>query len=243
MKIIKLSAIDSTNDFLKDLSKNEALENFTIVVAQEQTKGRGQMGSSWSSEIGKNLIMSVLIKNVLVDITEIFHLNVAISCAIIKVLNEIDVPKLSIKWPNDIMSEQNKIAGILIENSIKSDNTIESIVGIGFNVNQKNFENLPNASSISTIMKKDFDLDDLMHKIIIQIKKNCGLILSKQTSVLWQDYHFNLFKIGVPTAFENVNKIQFMGIIQKVNNDGLLQVILEDDTIVVFGIKEVKMLY
>lgn len=177
MKIIKLSAIDSTNDFLKDLSKNEVLENFTIVVTHEQTKGKGQMGSSWKSEIGKNLIMSILIKNVLVEINEIFHLNVAISLALIQVLNEMDVPKLSIKWPNDIMSEQKKIAGILIENSIKSDAKIESIVGIGLNVNQYNFENLPNASSISTIMKKEFDLENLMHKISTNIKKNCDLIL------------------------------------------------------------------
>ena len=61
MKVIKLDAIDSTNEFLKDLISKQLVDNFTIVTAENQTKGKGQMGSVWNSETGKNLIMSVLI--------------------------------------------------------------------------------------------------------------------------------------------------------------------------------------
>ena len=86
MKLIKLDAIDSTNDFLKALSGKQLLENFTVVSAENQTNGKGQMGAKWDSEIGKNLIVSVLIKDVLKNNTEIFDLNVAIALAIISSL-------------------------------------------------------------------------------------------------------------------------------------------------------------
>ena len=181
MSLIKLSAIDSTNDYLKVLSRNQIIENFTTVVAEKQTQGKGQMGATWISEEGKNLIMSILIKEVLQDVDAIFHLNVAVALSIFEVLNETKVPNLSIKWPNDIMSDHKKIAGILIENSIKSDGKFESVVGIGVNVNQQNFENLPKASSMALVSNSEFDLDELLHKIIFQIKKNCGYILTNQT--------------------------------------------------------------
>jgi BirA family biotin operon repressor/biotin-[acetyl-CoA-carboxylase] ligase len=243
MSLIKLSAIDSTNDYLKVLSRNQIIENFTTVVAEKQTQGKGQMGATWISEEGKNLIMSILIKEVLQDVDAIFHLNVAVALSIFEVLNETKVPNLSIKWPNDIMSDHKKIAGILIENSIKSDGKIESVVGIGVNVNQQNFENLPKASSMALVSNSEFDLDELLHKIIFQIKKNCGYILTNQTDKLWSKYHENLFKISVPVAFEDANQTKYMGIIQGVTLNGLLQIKLEDDLVKSFGIKEVQMLY
>lgn len=243
MSVIKLSAIDSTNDYLKVLSKNQILKNFTVVVTDKQTNGKGQMGATWISEEGKNLIMSVLIKEMLQDVEAIFHLNVAIALSLFEVLNETKVPNLSIKWPNDIMSDHKKIAGILIENSIKSDGKIESVVGIGLNVNQLNFENLPKASSMAVVSNSEFDLEELLHKIIFQIKKNCGYILTNQTDNLWKKYLENLFKISVPMAFEDANQNKFMGIIQGVTLNGLLQIKLEDDSVKTFGIKEVQMLY
>jgi BirA family biotin operon repressor/biotin-[acetyl-CoA-carboxylase] ligase len=114
MSIIKLNAIDSTNDFLKVLSRNQSVDNFTTVVAQKQTNGKGQMGAVWQSEDGKNLIMSVLVKDVLQNVDEIFHLNIAVALSVIQVLEVFNIPNLSVKWPNDIMSDQKKICGILI---------------------------------------------------------------------------------------------------------------------------------
>jgi BirA family biotin operon repressor/biotin-[acetyl-CoA-carboxylase] ligase len=243
MKIIKLSAIDSTNDFLKNLARNEVVENYTTVVTQSQTKGKGQMGSTWDSESGKNLIMSVLIKDLLLNAEAIFHLNVAVSLAVIQVLEELKIPKISIKWPNDIMSDNKKIAGILIENSFKSDNRIESIVGIGLNVNQNNFSNLPKASSLAVITNAEFDLNMLLDKVLFQIKRNCALISTGQISFLWANYHDNLFKKGIPMAFEDLDGNQFMGIIQEVTSDGNLKLLLEDDSVKFYGVKQIQMLY
>jgi BirA family biotin operon repressor/biotin-[acetyl-CoA-carboxylase] ligase len=243
MKIIKLSAIDSTNDFLKNLARNEAVENYTTVVTQSQTKGKGQMGSTWDSESGKNLIMSVLIKDLLLNADAIFHLNVAVSLAVVRVLEELEIPKISIKWPNDIMSDNKKIAGILIENSFKSDNRIESIVGIGLNVNQNNFSNLPKASSLSVITNLEYDLDLILDKVLFQIKRHCALISTGEISFLWVNYHNNLFKKGIPIAFEDLDGTQFMGIIQEVTSDGNLKLLLENDSVKFYGVKEIQMLY
>jgi len=243
MKIIKLNATESTNDFLKTLSRNEVVENYTTIVALNQTKGKGQMGSIWESEIGKNLIMSTFTKNLLSNVDEIFHLNVAVSLAVFNVLEELSIPNIKIKWPNDIMSDNKKIAGILIENSIKSDSKIESIIGIGVNVNQKIFDNFINASSLSAITNLEFDLDTILDRILFQIKKNCILISTNKSDILWKNYHNNLFKAGVPMAFEDDFKNKFMGIIYGVSTEGKLQVLTQDDSIKFFGIKQIKMLY
>ena len=195
MNLIKLDAIDSTNDFLKEMSRSQIVENFTVVTAKNQTKGKGQMGATWETESGKNLIMSILVKEELNDIDEIFHLNVAVALSVIKALEPLNLSKLSIKWPNDIIEKKKKIGGILIENSFKSDNKIESIIGIGLNVNQINFDNLPKASSLSLLKEKEFDLNEILEKLFFQIKKQCSLLLSNQHDFLWNEYHKNLFKL------------------------------------------------
>ena len=242
MQLIKLDAIDSTNEFLKGLSNKQNLENFTVVTAESQTKGKGQMGSVWSSEAGKNLIMSVLVKDFLFDINQIFTLNIAISLAVIETLESINIPDLSIKWPNDIMSYNKKIGGILIENSIKGEDTITSIVGLGLNVNQTNFENLPKASSLAVIANTTFDKGILLKMII----ENLELKLQQWnqfSEMFWSQYTNRLFKKGVPMPFSDQNNINFMGIIQGVSTIGKLQVLLEDDSIAEFDIKEIQMLY
>lgn len=242
MKLIKLDAIDSTNEFLKALSNKENLENFTVVTAENQTKGKGQMGSEWSSEIGKNLIMSILIKDYLFDINQIFNLNIAVSLAVIETLESINIPDLSIKWPNDILSYNKKIGGILIENSIKSDGTILSVVGLGLNVNQTNFDNLPKASSLAAICERFFDKEELLLLVVENLEKKLNE-WNKKATVFWDNYSNRLFKKGVPMAFSDQNNQNFMGIIQGVSAIGKLQILLEDDSIAEFDIKEIQMLY
>jgi BirA family transcriptional regulator, biotin operon repressor / biotin---[acetyl-CoA-carboxylase] ligase len=243
MKVIKLDAIDSTNDFLKGLINDQVVENLTVVTAQNQTKGRGQMGSKWVSETSKNLIMSILINDSISHISQIYNLNIAVSIAIINALEKYKIPKLSIKWPNDILSDNKKIGGILIENVIKSNQEIISIVGIGLNVNQTNFENLPKASSMSVIMNKYFDRDLILESIFLTLENSVEKIKADDLSALWEQYNSYLFKKGKPILFENSNRQQFMGIINSVDYDGKLNVILEDDSIKTFGIKEITMHY
>lgn len=242
MKVIKLDAIDSTNEFLKGVSNKQELENFTVVTAESQTKGKGQMGAVWASETGRNLIMSVLVKDFLTDICQIYNLNIAVSLAIFDVLEMYKIPDLSIKWPNDIMSYNKKIGGVLIENSIKSDGSIISIVGLGLNVNQTNFENLPKASSLAVICDEKFNKEELFFSIMDKIESNIKL-WEQQSFFSWSDYTNKLFKKGIPMPFSDLNNHNFMGIIQGVSPIGKLQVLLEDDSISEFDIKEIQMLY
>lgn len=242
MKLIKLNAIDSTNEFLKGLANEQNVSNFTVVTAENQLKGKGQMGSKWNSEIGKNLIMSILVKNFLFNHEEIFNLNVVISIAVIRCLKKYNIPNLSVKWPNDIMSANKKIGGILIENSIKGDGTITSIVGLGLNVNQKEFNNLPRASSLSIICNIDFNKEEILIEIVSEMEKIIASYTSK-SSLLWQEYSNDLFRIGIPSAFSNEKESNFMGIIKGVSDLGKLQVLLEDDSVSEYNLKEIQMLY
>ncbi|MDR6761360.1 BirA family biotin operon repressor/biotin-[acetyl-CoA-carboxylase] ligase [Flavobacterium sp. 2755] len=242
MKLIKLDAIDSTNDFLKSLSSQDELENFTVVTAENQTKGKGQMGAKWSSETGKNLIMSVLVKDFLFDNEQVFNLSIVVSLAVLDALKSLNIPDLCIKWPNDIMSYNKKIGGILIENTLKSDGRIVSVVGIGINVNQTNYEDLPRGSSLAVISGKTFDKNNLTVLITDKIEEKTELWKTK-SSVFWEDYFNSLFKKGIPMPFKNLQDKNFMGIIQGVSPIGKLQVLLEDDSVSEFEIKEIQMLY
>ena len=242
MKLIKLDAIDSTNDFLKDLSNHQSLDNFTVVTATTQTNGRGQMGAKWTSEPYKNLIMSVLLVDFIDDINNVFQLNELVSLSVYSALEKYNLPNLAIKWPNDIMSDGKKIGGILIENTIKADGKISSVIGIGLNVNQLNFEELSKASSLAKIKGANFEIDTILIDIVNSLKTN---YLSFQDTIA--DYHAmyiqRLFKIGIPMPFENNSGTKFMGIIQNVNKKGLLEILLEDNSVATFNLKEIKMLY
>jgi len=243
MNIIKLSAIDSTNDYLKNLSNTQNLDNFTIVVADFQTKGKGQRGNSWCVEQGKNLTFSVLIKDLSPASISVFDLNIVISISVFRVLNRLEIPKLNIKWPNDILSEGKKIAGILIENLITSHDSFSSVVGIGLNVNQTDFQTLPKASSLKKIMGYDFDKDEIMLAIANEIRATFDLISTVQLDTLWQDYHDCLFRKDVPSVFEYPSGVKFMGMIKQVNKNGQLRILLEDDSEKDFDIKEVALVY
>ena len=242
MKLIKLDAIDSTNDFLKGLASKQFVENFTVVTAEIQTKGKGQMGSVWVAEKGKNLTMSVLIKDVLIDLNQIYTLNIAVALAVVRALQSFKIPELAIKWPNDIMSYNYKIGGILIENSIKIDGSVNSIVGIGININQTNFENLPKWSSLAVIAKQEFDKQAVLLAIVQELK-DAMIVLKTNPDSLWREYLSLLFKKNVPVPFELPDGDRFMGIIQGVSAQGKLQILLENDAVVQYNIKEIQMLY
>ena len=175
-----------------------------------------------------------------------YNLNIIISLSVIKTLEELNIPDLSIKWPNDIMSYNKKIGGILIENTLKSDGRIVSVVGLGLNVNQTNYDELPNASSLAVIAGHSFDKDALPALIVEKIKEKIKLWETNST-VFWNEYFNSLFRKGIPMPFKSLNTNNagqnFMGIIQGVSTIGKLQVLLEDDSVSEFDIKEIQMLY
>lgn len=243
MHIIKLPAIDSTNSYLKELTTKQTVDNFTVVVTENQTNGRGQRGANWEAETGKNLTFSILIKDVLVNFEEVFNLNVVVAVSLFQTFFTLKISDLAIKWANDILADKKKICGILIENQFKSNSEIFSIIGIGINVNQEKFENLPQASSLKNSSGKEWNKDEVLLTFLNQFQNNINLYKNEGATYFWKEYHKNLFKKDIPMAFEDTSNNKFMGIIKQVLSNGLLQMELEDDSLQLFDIKEIKMLY
>ena len=164
MKTIHFETIDSTNTYLKE--NYEKLDNFTFVSADFQSAGRGRNNRNWKSEKGENLLFSLLIKDkTLID--KFSSLSVISAFSIIKALN---LEYLSIKWPNDIYYKDSKLCGILLEAVTR--NEIEClIVGIGLNVNQRDFvgEYKRTPTSLYQITKQINDIEQLKQSIFNQI--------------------------------------------------------------------------
>jgi BirA family biotin operon repressor/biotin-[acetyl-CoA-carboxylase] ligase len=243
MRIIKLNAIDSTNSFLRQLSAEESVEDFTVVITEHQTSGRGQMGTYWESQNAKNLMFSVFKDLSGLGVASHFQLSMAVSLAVFEALKTFQIGKLKIKWPNDILSEQKKISGILIENVIKHNKLQSSVIGIGININQILFNNLPNATSMQLVSGNYFDLDEVLHEVLKQLKHYLSFIDSNSHKVLKQTYESNLFRKNKPSSFRDKEGHVFSGYIKGVSNSGHLKVLIEDDLVKLFDFKEVQLMY
>ncbi|AXO80173.1 biotin--[acetyl-CoA-carboxylase] ligase [Olleya aquimaris] len=241
MRIIKLNATESTNRFMRNLSLESSVQDFTTVVTSTQSKGRGQMGSAWQSESFKNLTFSVYKGFKQFEFEDQFKISMAVSLAIIKALETLQIPKLSIKWPNDILSANKKICGILIENVIKQSHIVSSIVGVGLNVNQLKFKDLPQAGSLKLITGLNYDLDEILHLILKHLEIQLKL-LENDTSALKNNYESYLFRKEKPSTFKSDEGL-FSGIIKGVSNEGLLKVMIEDQELKTFDLKTIKLLY
>ena len=243
MQLIKLSATPSTNTYLKDLMGEMNLIDFTVVIAKNQTQGRGQREAIWNSEEGKNLTFSILKKNIGLHLSDAFIISMVVSLSIIELLDALGVPKLHIKWPNDILSCNFKIGGILIENTIIGAKVARSIIGIGLNVNQKSFNGVPHASSLSKIMGTDFELDSLLFQLLNKLEERLIELPALSKYKLIEEYNGHLFRRGERSQFIDAKNQAFYGQITGITPAGLLQVETEKGGQKIFDLKEVKLLY
>lgn len=243
MYLVKLDAIDSTNSYLRQMSKKEDLGKWAVVTAEFQSKGRGQKGAIWQSERGKNLICSILVELKELKAKDQFLLNCAVSLGIFNALMTFHLPKLRIKWPNDIMSGSKKIGGILIENTLMGDEINQTIIGIGINVNQNSFsKDLPVAVSVKQLIGKEIDRDALLQEIIVSIQRQFELISQHKYDELWQAYDQHLFRKNKAHMFEDKQGQRFMGIIKGVSQKGLLLVQDKQELVTAYNFKEISYL-
>lgn len=243
MKLIKLSAIDSTNSYLKELVKTAPFQDEVVVVATRQLNGRGQHGAGWQSQPSKSLTFSMFKQFESVLIAQQTLLSFCVSLALYEVLVEYKIPDLSIKWPNDIMSRQHKLAGILVENSLKGPHLASSVIGIGLNVNETEFNALPQATSMNLATGKTFQIDKLLNDIATAVFYKLSTIALQDISEVKKAYESVLFRKDRISVFETPNGIQKNGRIRGVTLDGLLTVEHDDDQWSHYGLKEVKLLY
>ncbi len=243
MRIIKLDAIDSTNTYLKKMSVAGDAEDGLVVVAKFQTSGRGQMGTVWNSQDAKNLTFSVFKDVSFVNIAQHFYISMAVSLAVYEALNSLGIQRIKVKWPNDILSDNKKIAGILIENVIKLNVITGSVIGIGLNVNQTDFADLPSASSLLLLSGQVSDLDEILNAILKQIDIQFDYLKNNQFKALKSRYESLLFKKNKPSTFRNAEGALFLGYIIGISEFGKLLIRVEDNIIKSFDFKEVVLMY
>ncbi|SHE39149.1 BirA family transcriptional regulator, biotin operon repressor / biotin-[acetyl-CoA-carboxylase] ligase [Psychroflexus salarius] len=242
MKIIKINATSSTNEFMRQFTLQTELNEVYCVKANTQTNGRGQMGTSWQSESGKNLIVSYLLPNLKICPDHNFIISMLSSLAIIKTLKHFNLPHLKIKWPNDILSGRKKICGILIENNFKQNHINSTIIGVGLNVNQIDFSELPKASSLQLILGQKISIDTVFRSLNLEIEKVYQSLLHQEFEGVKQDYYAKLLGFNKVQSFHFPDQSIAVGIIKSVSDHGFLKVEFENETSE-FELKQIKQLY
>ncbi len=187
-EIIKYDSLTSTNSFASRLVKYDDPEEGTVIVTGYQTNGRGQGTNKWDSNKDINLLISIILYPVLILPYEHNLINIFVSLGICDYLDLI-FPGSRIKKPNDIYYGNDKMAGILIENSIMDGQIKSSIVGIGLNVNQTTFPaDLPNPTSQKLVTGKTYNLDDCLKKLLAALDARYKYVLYGDRTALEKEY-------------------------------------------------------
>ncbi len=218
------------------------LEDEMVVVTKKQLAGRGQMGTYWQSKEGQSLTFSIFKRFEKLSMEAQFGIAMATALGIKKAMIALNIPEITIKWPNDIMSYQKKLGGILIENQTERGFLKSAIIGIGINVNESSFVGLPNATSLFLNCGHTFDLDEVMDKVVSSVLMELNSLKESQLNTLKNEYEASLFRKNKISVFKIVTGEKFNGIIQGVTDNGKLILLLEDDTLKEYDLKEVQLL-
>ena len=240
--LIELDTVESTNNYAAKGIKESTISGFDVIMAYNQTNGRGQRGNTWQTAANENLTCSIVLDFEFMKLPELFDVNRLISLSIVRMLNELNAETESlIKWPNDILIYGRKLSGILIDILVSGKKKM-LIIGVGLNVNQSHFEGLPNAVSMKQVYGKSFEL-----KFVLEHLLSCF-------DVEWQNYQRNgveslrnaynnkLMGLGQKWQFEIADEVQTAEVLA-VNEQGeLLLSALPNKDIKIFNPKELKWL-
>jgi BirA family transcriptional regulator, biotin operon repressor / biotin---[acetyl-CoA-carboxylase] ligase len=236
-KIIHLDSVDSTNNYTAKLMNQGQIDHGTVILADEQFAGRGQRSSDWLVKPGENLTFTVFLDRVNVSVNQQFILTQIVSLSLVDILKQLDL-KAEIKWPNDIYVEGKKIAGVLIENQLRSSLIQSSIIGIGLNVNEVGFQDFI-ATSIKAEIGAFKNVQEVLYSFIYSFNKTWNEFI-KNTDRLNAEYHNNLYLKGVEAHYEDASG-RFFGVIKGVQTTGRL-IIQKNEELMEYDLKEIKFL-
>ena len=239
--IIKLNAISSTNDFLKQKHISAKCKDGDIIWSINQTEGKGQRKNKWLSEKGKSLTFSIYKQFDQLIFTNSFVLSSCVSLSIVKTLKKIGLKEVHIKWPNDILAGNKKIGGILIENIVKANYIKSSIIGIGLNINEEKFNELPNATSVFLELKKKFELDMILDILINELFKSFKELNNEENKII-NSFSSFLWKKNDYASFKNKNNY-FRAKLKGVKISGNLILEFDNGSISEFNSNEITMNY
>jgi len=237
-EIIKLDSVNSTNDYTSNKLRHKKLPEGTIIYTKTQTAGKGLGSNIWESENGKNLLLSLVLYPNFLEVKDQFLLSKAISLGIAEYCDT-KTTGINIKWPNDIYYTKQKLAGILIENSIKGCKIERSIIGIGLNLNQEKFiSDAPNPISLKQITTDNYEIIkelELLRKHIQtfynKLRSNLNCLNNLYTERMFRYNQFCAFKTDV-----GIEILKIVG----VNEFGYLQTISKSEEKKEFDLKEIE---
>jgi len=240
---IRLEEIPSTNTYAQEMLGEKPPEG-TLVLAYKQSAGRGQKGNAWLAEPGVNLTFSLIYYPKFLLATEIFMLSKITSIALRDtLLHYLPMQEVDIKWPNDILLNEKKVAGILIENQLEGSRVGSSIIGVGLNVNQRHFPDAlkHKATSLYQVRKEKFDTEAILKTFLSHIEARYLELKNKGNANIDTMYIRYLFGYQEELVFEKEGK-SFVGMIVGVDKTGRLA-LAEGNQLNYYDFKEISFLY
>jgi BirA family biotin operon repressor/biotin-[acetyl-CoA-carboxylase] ligase len=236
--VLFLPECHSTNDMAMQRIRQGLAKEGSVVICHHQTHGRGQRGNNWESHPGENLTFSLILEPNFLDVSEQFYLNMMVSNAIRKLLQDY-LPELKVKWPNDlVLSGVGKLGGILIENVVGSGGWEYAVVGIGLNINQTSFS-VSSACSLASVTGSQFDLQEILRLLVIQLEQGYLSLKKRKMSEIKSDYLHHLYLMGEWRQF-SAEGVEFLGKIMGIEPTGGLIVQLQNGDLRTFGLKEIN---
>lgn len=240
---IDLKSIDSTNSYASELMRQINPPEGTLIFTFDQQNGRGQRGNTWDSEPNKNAALSYILYPTFLKADKQSSLNKIICLAVADLLAEIleksdNLPALKIKWPNDIYVGNKKIAGILIENSLREHNIKSSIIGIGININQTIFNEGINATSLALLTNTTHDLMLIINRLCEFVEARYLQLKANKTDTIDAEYLKRLYRLDEWQNYIADDQI-LEGKIIGVSTFGKLRMQLRSDEIKEFYLKEI----
>jgi BirA family transcriptional regulator, biotin operon repressor / biotin---[acetyl-CoA-carboxylase] ligase len=233
-----LPTCHSTSDMMLERIKSSDVAEGHLILTFHQTKGRGQRGNTWDVMPHKNLTFTLYL-NPKIALIKQFNLSILVSVALMDALQSFTHKPVKIKWPNDIYvfdDRWKKIGGILVENQIKGTELKSSVVGIGLNINQTEFE-MGNAVSLRLLEDREFDLLSVLNKVLVELENNY-LAFDEQWGQMKYNYTKSLLYYGEKGKFEDGRGV-FEGEVLGVNESGRLLISVENK-VERFDIKELR---
>jgi BirA family biotin operon repressor/biotin-[acetyl-CoA-carboxylase] ligase len=240
-KLIFLDEVDSTNNYAAKLLNEGKLAHGTVILAGNQTAGRGQRGNSWSSTAGNQLACSVYAETAFLSADRFWFLNLAVALAVHATIQRaVPAEEVRIKWPNDVLVNNKKLSGILIETQWRSGVVTGAIIGVGINVNGE--PDLPSSGALNDFGGGASTRLELAHRLTENLEVRFQQLRQGHWNDLLEEYHRVLWRKDVFQFAETESAEMIEGYIRGIDGAGNLLFETEEETRT-FAMKEIAFRY
>lgn len=240
-RYLHLEKVGSTNAYLQEMPEQERIS--CVVYADEQSSGKGMGSNSWESQPGRNLTFSMGVNVSFLEAAHQFLLSQAVPLGLLDVLDGILPDGACVKWPNDIKVGDGKLAGILINSTIRGAMMGVSVIGIGLNVNQMQFQDWPtHPVSMKMILGRDVELETLLPQLVEAVDRRVQMLRTPEgVACVKEDYLERLYRYRVWADYE-VKGQKVRRYITGIDSFGRLETVDESGTQYIYDIKELVFL-